>query len=154
MRATGVLFACWILTIPAALLGTEVRWLDFEPSVVELSGILAIEVHLGPPTYGEQPKRDRKLRVPVLKLSQPVNIRGNPASELNVETRENVKEVQLSFPERDDYRRAQRCEGRWVTVRGTLSSRHTGRHFKEVLLEANKVEWCKPARNNLPAGRH
>ena len=148
---TGVLVACWILATSTRLFGDELRWLEFEPSVVEVSGILAMQVHFGPPNYGEDLLRDKELRSFVLRLSQPINIRGDPSNPAHEEPRENIKEVQINFAAADEPW-ALRCIGRRVTARGMLFSPiFGGWTVRDVVLRANNVEWCNPAGGHLPS---
>jgi len=53
--------------------------LSYEPAVVELKGKLIVERKYGPPNFGENPRTDAKVRVPVLLLIKPVRVRGKPA---------------------------------------------------------------------------
>jgi hypothetical protein len=119
------------------------RWLSFEPAVVELEGVVKIEFKYGPPNFGENPKTDQKMHIPILELTEPINVRGDPASELNSETKEAVKEVQLKFLRRQDYQQARRCKGRHVTVSGTLTSALLGTDFREVIMNVAEVKWCE-----------
>ncbi|MEI9983512.1 MAG: hypothetical protein WDN69_10070 [Aliidongia sp.] len=45
--------------------------LHYEPSVVTLAGRVILESHYGPPNFGENPKSDRKFRIPILYLCAP-----------------------------------------------------------------------------------
>ncbi len=58
------------------------RWLSYEPAVIQLEGQLTMELKYGPPNYGEQPKTDAKVRVPVLMLIRSVNVRASRAKVL------------------------------------------------------------------------
>ena len=46
------------------------RCLSYEPEVVELDGQLVVQSKYGPPNFGEQPKTDQKVQVPVLLLRE------------------------------------------------------------------------------------
>ncbi|MCX8959572.1 hypothetical protein [Erwinia psidii] len=67
--------------------------LPYEPAVVELKGIISINQFDGPPNYGEGPD-DKKVNVPVLRLSEPVNV--NPASGLSDDDPDNQLEKKFS----------------------------------------------------------
>lgn len=101
--ATRTAMAAWMALLSAFSVGHTAETLangrvfDFAPAVVELDGVVKVEFHFGPPNFGERPETDRKLHIPVLRLSQPINVRGNPASEVNTEKKENVREIQLTF---------------------------------------------------------
>src|SRR5688572_33007249 len=73
------------------------RFLSYEPEVVELDGQLVVQWKYGPPNFGEQPKTDQKVRVPVLLLSQRVVVTGDQEDGKNSQTASNVREVQLAF---------------------------------------------------------
>lgn len=142
-RRTVIALATTLVCIVSAAHGGGTRWLSFEPAVVELEGIVKIEFHFGPPNFGENPKMDQKLHIPILQLAEPISVRGDAASDLNTQTKENVREIQLTFARPEDYRRARRCEGHQVTVRGKLTSALLPNDFKEVIMNVAEVKWCE-----------
>jgi hypothetical protein len=113
-------------------------WLGYEPEVVELQGRLILVQKYGPPNYGENPETDSKVKVPVLQLSQPINVRRDPNSNMNTRSFVDVKEVQLVFltEKNISYRH---LVGKVVTAKGTLFQGHTGHHYTEVLLVVNAI---------------
>jgi hypothetical protein len=113
------------------------KWLSYEPAVVELEGKLTIAVKYGPPNYGENPQTDEKIKVPILVLSQPVNVRGDPTSDVNTESVEGVKEVQLSLKRGIAYRQ---LIHRRVVVKGTLFHSSTGHHYTRVLMDVQEIK--------------
>src|SRR5260370_27118047 len=47
-------------------------------TVVQLRGRLVVERRYGHPGFGENPKTDARMRVPILVLFNPVSVKGNP----------------------------------------------------------------------------
>lgn len=102
----------------------------YGPEVVHLSGVVVLEVHYGPPNFGENPKTDTKGKYPILVLDKPITVIGDPNDEIDRTTYENVKRIQLArvnpalaIP-----------VGRPVTVEGTLYESFTAHHYTDVLL--------------------
>ncbi|MCX8073300.1 MAG: hypothetical protein N3C12_12740 [Candidatus Binatia bacterium] len=59
--------ALWVIMVSAAQDGDSLpRWFAFESATVELQGIIKIEFHFGPPNFGENPKTDQRLHIPIL----------------------------------------------------------------------------------------
>ena len=112
-------------------------WLSYEPSIIELKGRLTTVVKFGPPNYGENPETDKKLEVPILQLSEPINVRGDAHSPVNTRSFENVTEVQLIFLRAaDDYRR---FVSKIVIVSGSLSQAVSGHHFTGVVMTVKAI---------------
>jgi hypothetical protein len=112
-------------------------WLAYEPAVVNLEGKLVVLAKYGPPNFGKSPRTDQKLKVPVLVLSHRVNVKGTPGSELNSESIQGVRQIQLVFLTNEiPYRYLVRKE---VAVRGTLFRAHTGHHYTDVLLTVQQI---------------
>ena len=124
------------------------RFLSYEPEVVELDGQLVVQSKYGPPNFGEQPKTDQKVRVPVLLLSQRVVVTGDqedgrtyqPASK--AQTASNVSQIQLAFATGETSHK--KLIGKPVVVTGTLFRAHTGHHYTDVVLNVQSIE-RKPA---------
>lgn len=114
------------------------QWLSYEPAIVELEGRLAIEWKYGPPNFGENPKTDAKVRVPVLVLTKPVNVRGNPADfPFNVEVK-GIRRIQLIvFNLKGPYKQ---FIGKKVVVNGTLFHAHTGGHYTDVVMDVSSIK--------------
>jgi hypothetical protein len=114
------------------------RWLSYEPAIIELEGKLTVVWKYGPPNYGEQAKTDAKLRVPILVLVKPVNVRGNPQDALNAESVEGLRRIQLIlFNIKTPYKR---LIGKKLIVKGTLLHAHTGHHFTDVVMDVRSIE--------------
>lgn len=129
------LMVCSVLLALSSLGAGEKRttWLHFEPAVVELKGVVGIAYEYGPPTWADDPKSDGKPKTPILRLLKPINILGDPTSDINKGDAENVEEVQLQL---DRYRA---LVGKRVIVTGMLSRSHTGWHFTEVVMTVKSI---------------
>ena len=124
-------------TSVAAPAGCPDSWLGYEPAVVELAGALRQVQKYGPPNYGESPATDQKVQVPILVLSSPVNVRADSASEVNTESFQCVREVQLvRLSSSPAYRR---FVGQSIVATGTLFQRFTGHHHTDVLLVLRSI---------------
>jgi hypothetical protein len=111
-------------------------WLSYEPAVVELRGKLITKMYYGPPNFGEHPKTDSKETPPILALSHPINVRGNPDSDIEYD-RISVKHIQrvelvLTLPHKN-------MMGKNVIVSGTLFHAFTGHHHTDVLMEVQSI---------------
>jgi hypothetical protein len=116
----------------------DTHWLSYEPAVVELDGKLIVESKYGPPNYGENPKTDAKVRVLILVLIKPVNIRGNPQDTLNKESVQGIKRIQLDvFNLKTPYKQ---LVGRNVVVKGTLFRAITGHDYTKVVMDVCSIE--------------
>src|SRR5437667_6633171 len=114
MRRTLVLMI--LLFFPLLGATAQDRVWRYEPAKVELQGRLTIEQKYGPPGYGENRDTDQRVQIPVLLLSPPIDVQGDPQSDLNQETVRGVQRVQLVFGPKS-YRRLV-CKN--ITVKGTL----------------------------------
>lgn len=114
------------------------RWLSYEPETVELQGRLILQWKYGPPNYGEEPKTDSKGRVPILVLTDAINVRGNPQDAINSKSVQGIRRVQLAFSDTGtSYRH---LVGKDVVVKGTLFHAHTGHHYTDVVLTVRSIE--------------
>ena len=93
----------------------------------------------GLPNFGETPKHDKKITVPILCLDRTVTVCADTTSELNAEGARNVKEVQLIFLKGS----AKSWYKRRVAVTGTLMVGHTGQHYTKVVLTVGTIEPTK-----------
>lgn len=116
---------------------SDEKWLSYEPAIVELEGRLTLVPKYGPPNYGEDPKTDEKVKVPILELAEPVNVRGNSQGEVDTESFEDVEEVQLVFI--TDKIRYRHLVGKRVVAKGTLFQAHTGHHYTNVLMIVHAI---------------
>ncbi len=114
------------------------RWLSYEPATVELQGRLIVQWKYGPPNFGEQPKTDQRVKVPILVLTKPVNVRGTPGDAHNAISVEGAKRIQLTFANvGTDYKG---LIGKDVVVRGTLFHAFSGHHYTDVVMDASSIE--------------
>lgn len=132
-RATAfvLLLLSWGISCGASGPSQEGRWVSYEPTVIELAGMLTVSMEFGPPNYGEDPETDERLKIHVLVLSEPMNVRGDPDAEVNIESVRGVTEVQLIFLRKRNYDGLVNSQ---VVARGTLSHAVSGHHFTEVVM--------------------
>jgi len=109
------------------------HWLHFEPAVVKLTGVVGVAYEYGPPIWGDAPEGDEESRTPILRLSKPINMLGDPTSDVNKGDVENVEEVQLQL------HRYSGLVGKRVIVTGILNRSHTGWHFTEVVMTVKSI---------------
>jgi len=132
-----VVLSALLLGTSATTASTSDAWLDYEPVVVELQGVLKTERAYGPPGFGEDPKRDAKEDIYVLQLDPPINVRAS--DELNTEEKD-VREIQLVVRENTVRAELRRQKGKRAGVKGTLFHAHTGHHHRPVLLDLQRVQ--------------
>lgn len=148
MRTASALFLLLLVSLPPADFARAVQaqvsqeWLSYEPAVVQLEGVLTLVQKYGPSNYGENPETDEKVQVLILVLKNPADVRADPDSDLNTDSFEGVKEVQLViFPKRKiAYKH---LIGKNILARGTLYQRHTGHHYTDVVLTVISVHLPK-----------
>jgi hypothetical protein len=114
------------------------HFLHYEPEVVELAGQLVLQSKYGPPNFGEQPKTDKKLRVPILVLRDRVSLLPDNGDGPNSKSAYNVRQVQLVFLVNGTSYKA--LIGKPVVVKGKLFHAHTGHHFTDVLMKVDSIE--------------
>jgi hypothetical protein len=112
--------------------------LQYEPSVVGLTGVIRMERHYGPPNFGASPKTDLVETVPILILDRPVTVQGNPRSPADADTFSHVTRVQLvvAGPGRNDLTR---FLGKHVAATGRLFEKVSGENFTDVLLDVQQI---------------
>lgn len=116
--------------------GVDQRWLSYEPAILRLEGKLTMELKYGPPNYGEQPKTDARIRVPVLKLIEPVNVRGKPGESFNAISVKGIRRIQLILSPGTSY---EQFIGKRVVVEGTLFHAFSGHHYTKVLMDVRTI---------------
>jgi hypothetical protein len=114
------------------------RWLSYEPQTVELDGRLIIKSKFGPPNYGEQPKTDQKVKVPVLVLKNAVSVLPSQEGGYNSQPVYRTTQIQLAFI--DTATAYRNLIGKNVVVKGSLFHAHTGHHYTEVVLKVQSIE--------------
>jgi hypothetical protein len=113
-------------------------WYPYEPNGVKLTGTVVNVKAYGPPNFGETPDKDEKLNLKVLKLDQPINVKGNTNDEIDDEDVLEVTEIEIDTninlnPRLFFY------VGKKVEVEGTLEHREAGAWITEVLLDLKKI---------------
>jgi len=114
------------------------RRVSYGPAVVQLRGKLVVEQRYGAPGYGENPKTDAKVRVPILVLFTPVSVNGNPDYfPYNVDIKD-VKRIQLMMYDlKTPYKQ---FVGRSIIAKGILVHGHTGSHYTDVLMDVQSIK--------------
>ncbi len=143
-----ILATCAAVAYPNAVRAQ--RSLHYEPETVELEGKLVIQSKYGPPNFGEDPKTDQKVRIPVLVLKTPVNVLPIEGKDdgINTEPVYRVRQIQLSFAVGETGHK--KLIGKDVVVKGTLYRAHTGHHYTDVVLTVRSIKknkqgdrcWC------------
>ncbi len=113
-------------------------WLQYEPNISELSGMLKKEKKYGPPNYGETPHEDKLIEVWMIRLDLPINVKGDGNSQTNTETIEGIKEIQLVLP--DKIKDVNQFTNQKVKVKGGLFQAVSGHHFTKVLIHADEIQ--------------
>jgi uncharacterized protein DUF4431 len=139
MKSTLTLLLLILVTAVAHPNAAQAQhWFHYEPEIVELDGRLTIRSKFGPPNFGQQPKTDQKVRVPVLVLRSPISVLANDTDDYNSQPVHDAKKIQLAFitkqiPYKD-------LIGKNVVVSGALFHAHTGHHYTEVVLSVRSIE--------------
>ncbi|MDR3608829.1 MAG: DUF4431 domain-containing protein [Oligoflexia bacterium] len=135
------LMVCLFLSLPA-LAGNQA--FNYEPSSVELNGVLELQTFPGPPNYDSIASGDQIERDLYLKLDQPIDvIEGKQDHIDNPATERNVTVVQLAINAEDGKLWSKfRSAGKdaHVRVKGGLFHRFTGHHHARVLLDVQSME--------------
>jgi hypothetical protein len=138
IRAVAVFVAYLLCAVHSAALPVAAASLQYEPSVVELSGTVVLEEHYGPPGFGEDPRTDAVELIAVLVLDAPISVEGDadPQS-LNQSSHMDVSRVQMvrtyADPPFAPY------AGKHVVVSGALYEGHTGHHHTDVLITVERI---------------
>lgn len=136
-KVTTVLFALFLLGGLEVTAQQKNRWLPYEPATVELQGRLTVQSKYGPPNYGENPRTDAKVKVPVLVLLTPVSIRGTPGDANNAKSVSGVRRIQLILLNKTPYKE---FTNKIVVVKGTLFHAHSGHHYTRVVMDVSSIE--------------
>ena len=112
------------------------------PERVELRGTISVEVHPGPPGYGETPAEDRRDSIVVLTISAPLAVCGDSNATNSFPP---VKTAR--FQVTGNAHEALSHAGRHVTVYGSLTPAVWGWHYLKVILEADSIPELAPAKH-------
>jgi len=139
---------CGLVALAGSFQASAQQRLSYEPAKVQLSGTMVTEPFYGPPNFGEDPAKDKKVQVLELKLDAPVDVivipptgigndtlksRGNDLESFYGVTR--VGLVDLQFKTRN----IEEFLGQHVTVTGTLHEKDNGLQYVNVLLIVDKI---------------
>ena len=114
--------------------------LSYEPAVVTIKGKLTAKVFYGPPNYGEEPATDSRETAYLLKLTTSICVSGDPSSDVNSESEQGVRVVQLGPGGTVTWKALSHLVGRNVEVSGTLFHAVTGHHRTEVVMNVSRVK--------------
>jgi len=109
--------------------------LDYEPSIVELTGIMKRVVFPGPPNYESVEKGDEPEPYWVLYLDSAICVNGDLKNNFNTAESE-IKSLQLLIGNYDKYRH---LLGQKVTVMGMLTHSFTGHHHTPVMFGVREI---------------
>jgi hypothetical protein len=138
MKHTLIIVIATLLVAIAHPAAAQTRWLSYEPEVMELDGRLVIEAKYGPPNFGEQPKTDEKVRVPILVLRDRADMLADSGDGPNAKPVYDVRQIQLVFAGTETAHKA--LIGKQVVVTGTLFHAHTGHHYTDVVMNVQSIE--------------
>ena len=128
-------------------LAQERQWLSYEPATVELEGRLTVQWKYGPPNFGENPKTDKRVKVPIIVLAKAINVRGTPGAAHNAVSVQGARRIQLVFTDPAmDYKS---LAGKDIVVKGSLFHAETGGHYTDVVMSVQSIE---PKRRRALAG--
>ena len=131
-----------LLSGVASLARAQETTVRYEPAVVQLTGTVALERHYGPPGYGSTPRMDKVLTIPVLVLSNPVSVQGNPQdprSRVQVDTGSFAHVTRMQMIAETPGLKLASLVGEKITVSGTLFQKVFGENFTDVLVSVRGV---------------
>jgi len=114
--------------------------LKYEPSVIQLKGILLRKTYPGPPNYEDVMKGDRPETYWLLSLVQPICVNKDSHNpDINVAYK-NVHSIELVLPNSEYYRKHANLVGHKVLAIGTLLGQITTHHHTHVLLTVSSIK--------------
>lgn len=111
---------------------------QYQPAQTTLGGELVIEMKFGPPGYGDNPKRDRKVRIYVLRLDSRICVEGSG----DYGTERNVKEIEVFFRRKsgpDSWDAAHVAIGKRVRATGELRQSMMGFEYTKVVMDVRRL---------------
>jgi hypothetical protein len=130
-----IVLACALVLTLITDLSMGSQCLDYEPSIVELTGDLKRVVFPGPPNYESVKEGDEAEPYWVLYLDSAICVNGDPKSDFNTAECK-TKSLQLLTSNYDKYRH---LLGKRVTVKGMLTHSFTGHHHTPVMLGVRDI---------------
>ncbi|MCP5467823.1 MAG: DUF4431 domain-containing protein [Deltaproteobacteria bacterium] len=114
------------------------NWLSYEPTEIALQGKLKSVEKYGAPNYGESPQTDKKVKILLLKLKTPIQVKGDPQSASNQESFTDIKEIQVLCS--DKAQQCQELQDKNVSVTGSLFQAVSGHHYTKVILNLKSIQ--------------
>ncbi len=115
--------------------------LRYYPCTVHLTGTLVTQERWGPPNFGENPAKDTRVTIYVLRLGETVNVEvpasGSSSSPLFIK---GIKEIQIDFPVKKTY---QKFVGQQVVIKGQLLEGLAPLEYTKVVIRAQSVRTRK-----------
>ena len=100
---------------------------------IELAGSVTRETHYGPPTFGEHPATDKKMRVPLLRLANPTKLCTRVSNEFGTVPSQ-IRKIQII----NQSGRALPADRRFHTFSGVLFQAENALHFTPVIFLVKK----------------
>ena len=135
-RLSTMLVMMFLVVTISSAAGAAPKEFEYWPATVELTGRFELVIRFGPPNYGDNPKTDRRIEVPVLFLDEPIRVRGRAGDELNGQTEDNVAMLQLIMNSKVDL---DTLLGKRVTAKGQLQHSARGPDFTPVLIQVEEI---------------
>jgi hypothetical protein len=114
----------------------------FEPAPASIVGKLVVKTFPGPPNYESVKAGDRRETYWFVELREPICLVGTPGDEVNSQSVNGVKLVQLLLLH-DEYKSHGQLVGKKVQATGTFSVGISGHHHTPVLLSITRLEGAK-----------
>lgn len=115
------------------------KWISYDPAVVELKGTLRIIERFRPPDYEENPDTDLRVKVPVIDLARPINVRRYPYSDRNYKSIRGVTLVRLLSASDELNQVIGELVGSEVLVVGSLFPAQSPREYTEAVLILDEI---------------
>lgn len=137
-----ILFFCFLTSLNIYSANIQV---NYEPSVIELTGKLKLETFPGAPNYESIKSGDEIETHYYLALDEKIDVVKSVNEKntgINDETVSNVNILQLVIVNDSDWPKLKKIGiGARVKIKGTLFKRHTGHHHSRILLEIQKINF-------------
>ena len=111
--------------------------LDYQPQVVELTGVMRRHGFPGPPNYQSVAQGDALEVYWLLHLARPIQVGPGRPADPDAPAEANLRALQILLR---DYRPYLALLGKRVTITGTLSHAITGHHHTTVVIDPSRIE--------------
>lgn len=108
---------------------------SYAPSKVLVTGTIIVVRTVDAPGFGESPRRDNKIEVPVLLLKEPISVKPQAGDQFS-DPVSNIRRIQIIDPLPYKYRPL--C-GQSVKVEGTLEEAATANFVTKVTLNIDRI---------------